>query len=140
MWQSKRARLVQHSIGFSDPFSYCLRIRILLSVPRVSYSMLQNLLSVMLLAFTKFLRDMLTWVFSCAALAYLWQSCALKNPHDPFCYLEISLVQALMNTVIDATKMYRANFASSMQASQFTLPATLRLLPLFMISLLKNVS
>ena len=48
--------------------------------------------------------------------------------------------QALLNIMIDATKMYRSNFASSMQASQLTLPATLRLLPLFMISLLKNVS
>lgn len=48
--------------------------------------------------------------------------------------------QALMNTVIDATKMYRSQFASSMQATQFNLPASLQLLPLFIIALLKSVS
>ena len=45
-----------------------------------------------------------------------------------------------MNVVIDSTKMYRGHFASSLQASQFTLPASLHLLPLFIISLLKHVS
>ena len=45
-----------------------------------------------------------------------------------------------MNTVIDATKMYRSQFASSMQASQFNLPGCLQLLPLFIIALLKSVS
>ena len=53
----------------------------------------------------------------------------------------ISLIspQALTNIVIDSTKMYRTNFASSMQASQFILPSSLRLLPLFMFSLIKHV-
>ena len=48
--------------------------------------------------------------------------------------------QALMNVVIDSTKMYRGHFASSLQASQFNLPTSLHLLPLFVTSLLKHVS
>ena len=48
-------------------------------------------------------------------------------------------MQALMNTVLDSTKMYRSNFASSKQSSQFTLPSSLSLLPLFVVALLKHV-
>ena len=50
------------------------------------------------------------------------------------------LFQALVNTVQDATIAYRTILASSMQSSQFCLPASLRLLPLFTLSLLKHVS
>jgi len=46
--------------------------------------------------------------------------------------------EALMNVVIDSTKMYRGHFASSLQASQFNLPTSLHLLPLFVTSLLKH--
>lgn len=46
--------------------------------------------------------------------------------------------EALLNIVLDCTRMYRSHFASSMQASQFALPSSLRLLPLFMLSLLKH--
>lgn len=49
---------------------------------------------------------------------------------------------ALVNTVIDATKAYRSNVASTMQGAggKLTLPVSLRLLPLFVLSLLKNVA
>lgn len=47
--------------------------------------------------------------------------------------------QAIMNVPVDATKVYRSNCASSLQSSQFVLPATIRLLPLFTLSLVKNV-
>uniref|UniRef100_A0A1X7U3G3 Uncharacterized protein n=1 Tax=Amphimedon queenslandica TaxID=400682 RepID=A0A1X7U3G3_AMPQE len=49
---------------------------------------------------------------------------------------------ALVNTVIDATKAYRSNVASTMQGggAKLTLPVSLRLLPLFILSLLKNIA
>ncbi len=45
-----------------------------------------------------------------------------------------------MNVAVDATKVYRSNCCSSMQSSQFVLPASIRLLPLFTLALVKNVS
>lgn len=44
-----------------------------------------------------------------------------------------------MNVVQDATKAYRSLIASSTQASQFVLPASLCTLPLYILSLFKNV-
>ncbi len=55
-------------------------------------------------------------------------------------YMLILYTQALMNTLIDSGKMYRNNVASSLQASQYTLPASIKLLPLLIIALLKSVS
>ena len=49
-------------------------------------------------------------------------------------------LQALMNSVIDSTKAYRSLMASSVQSSQFCLPDSLCLLPLFILALLKSVS
>jgi len=45
-----------------------------------------------------------------------------------------------MNTAVDCGKMYKSNLGSSRQASQYVLPHSLRLLPLFIIALLKSVS
>ena len=48
-------------------------------------------------------------------------------------------LQALLNTVVDCTKMYRSQVASA-NCPPFTLPSSLAQLPLFVLSLLKNVS
>lgn len=53
--------------------------------------------------------------------------------------LSLPSLQALMNTVIDSSKMYRSNFASSRQASQLVLPSSIKLLPLLVVALLKSV-
>ncbi len=45
-----------------------------------------------------------------------------------------------MNTAVDCGKMFRANVMSSRQSSQYVLPASLSLLPLFIVALLKSVS
>jgi protein transport protein SEC24 len=45
---------------------------------------------------------------------------------------------ALMNTIIDSTKAYRSNLATSQQLSQFSLPSSIKLLPLLTLSLLKD--
>ncbi|XP_064387627.1 protein transport protein Sec24A-like isoform X2 [Halichondria panicea] len=47
---------------------------------------------------------------------------------------------AIMNVAVDATKVYRSNCCSSMQSSQFVLPASIRLLPLFTLALIKNTA
>ena len=49
------------------------------------------------------------------------------------------LLQALMNTVVDSTKMFRSQVAS-VNSPSFTLPSSLMQLPLLILSLLKNVS
>jgi hypothetical protein len=43
-----------------------------------------------------------------------------------------------MNTIIDSTKAYRSNLATSQQLSQFSLPSSIKLLPLLTLSLLKD--
>ena len=48
--------------------------------------------------------------------------------------------QAMVNAVVDATKVYRSTMLSSTQQRSFSLPQSLQLLPLFVLALLKNVS
>ncbi|XP_065891060.1 protein transport protein Sec24A-like [Dysidea avara] len=46
--------------------------------------------------------------------------------------------EAMVNAVVDATKVYRSSMLSSTQQRSFCLPQSLQLLPLFVLALLKN--
>lgn len=51
-----------------------------------------------------------------------------------------SLWQALMNASVDFLNVYRTSVANQPQNTQLIAPYSLRLLPLFVLSLLKHVS